>query len=242
MDKHALLSNYIKTYPDKVGKVVDYNPEADCLLLLDFTAINTELKPEDVLDSEKFGAWIDFKLAQNNYRYGIGGYMEHRTLYARSELFNTEEEPRRLHLGVDIWADTGTPVYAPMEGTIHSFRDNDHFGDYGPTIILQHDLDGLTLYTLYGHLNRESLVGLFEGKPIAKDEQIGVFGSPEVNGHWPPHLHFQMVFDIEGKKGDYPGVGFYSAKKNYLNNIPDPNLVLRFPHAKDSAVSISGTV
>jgi murein DD-endopeptidase MepM/ murein hydrolase activator NlpD len=228
MDKHALLSNYIKTHPERIGKVVDYDPKKDRLFSLNFTAFNTELSPEDIVDTEKFSVWINSKLAENNCRYGIGGYMEHRNLYARSELFNTEDEPRRLHLGVDIWAEAGTPVYAPLEGTVHSYGDNDHFGDYGPTIILQHDLDELTLYTLYGHLNRESLVGLTIGKPVAKDEQLAVFGNQEVNGHWPPHLHFQLMFDMEGKKGDYPGVGYYSEKENYLKNIPDPNLILQF--------------
>jgi len=232
MDKHALLSNYIKTHPDRIGKVVDYNPETDRLFPFDFTASNTELSPEDILDTEKFCAWVNAKLAENNCCFGIGGYMEHRTLYARSELFNTGEEPRRLHLGIDIWAGADTPVYSPIEGAIHSFQDNDHFGDYGPTIILQHDLDGLILYTLYGHLNRESLIGLVVGKPIAKNEQIAVFGTKEVNGHWPPHLHFQLMFDIEGKWGDYPGVGYYSEKEKYLKNIPDPNLILKFPDAK----------
>ena len=232
MDKHTLLSNYINVYPDRVGKVVDYNPEADRLFPFDFTASNTELSPEDILDTERFSAWVNTKLAETNCRYGIGGYMEHRTLYARSELFNTEDEPRRLHLGVDIWADAGTPVYAPIEGIVHSFQDNDHFGDYGPTIILEHNLGGLTLYTLYGHLNRESLIGLTIGKHITKDEQIAVFGNQEVNGHWPPHLHFQLMFDMEDKWGDYPGVGYYSEKKNYLQNIPDPNLILKFPDVK----------
>src|SRR6202012_4326545 len=121
----------------------------------DFTASNTELKPDDIIDTDKFSVWVSNKLEQHKARYGIGGYMEHRTLYARSEHFNTADEPRRLHLGVDIWAEAGTPVYTPLDGHIHSFADNDHFGDYGPTIILRHNLDGLTLYTLYGHLNRE---------------------------------------------------------------------------------------
>jgi len=229
MNKHTLLSSYIKSHPDRIGKVVDYNPETDGLFPFDFTAANTELSPEDVLNTEKFSSWVNSTLKENNCRYGIGGYMEHRTLYARSELFNTEEEPRRLHLGVDIWADAGTPVYSPIEGIVHSFQDNDHFGDYGPTIILQHELDGLTLYTLYGHLNRGSLNGLTIGKHIAKDEQIAVFGNQSVNGHWPPHLHFQLMFDMEGKRGDYPGVGYYSEKESYLQNIPDPNLILQFP-------------
>lgn len=228
MNKHTLLANFIKAHPGRIGKVVDFNAETDRLFQFDFTASNIELSPEDILDTRKLSAWAGSKLKEYNCRYGIGGYMEYRALYARSELFNTEAEPRRLHLGVDIWADAGTPVYAPIDGQVHSFQDNDHFGDYGPTIILQHDLDGLTLYTLYGHLNRESLDELTIGKHVAKNEQIAVFGSYEVNGNWPPHLHFQLMFDMEGKQGDYPGVGYYSEKENYLQNIPDPNLILQF--------------
>src|SRR5579872_683150 len=163
MNKHIQLENFIKAHPDKVSKVVDYDPKTDRLYKFDFTASNTELNPDDVAITEKFSHWVNQKLRDNNCRYGIGGYMEHRMLYARSELFNTGDEPRRLHLGVDIWAGAGTPVYAPLSGHIHSFQDNDHFGDYGPTIILQHDLDGITLYTLYGHLNRECLDGLAVG-------------------------------------------------------------------------------
>lgn len=228
MDKHLLLENFIKTHPTAIGKVVDYNGQTDQLFTFDFSSVNTELQPEDVNDTEKFSDWVSRKLKDNHCRYGIGGYMEHRTLYARSELFNTGEEPRRLHLGIDIWAEAGTPVYAPLDGAIHSFADNDRFGDYGPTIILQHQFDGLELYSLYGHLNRECLTDLSVGDRVTKDQQIAVFGNQQENGHWPPHLHFQLMFDMEGCTGDYPGVGRYSEKEKYLQNIPDPNLILRF--------------
>lgn len=229
MDKHLQLENFIKDHPDDIGKVVDFDPKTDRLFQFDFTAANTELSPEDVNNTDKFSAWINKKLNNANARYGIGGYMEHRTLYARSGLFNTDNEPRRLHLGVDIWAGAGTPVYVPINGRVHSFQDNNNFGDYGPTIILKHDLDGLELYSLYGHLNRESLAGITVNDPVEKGQQIAVFGNQDENGHWPPHLHFQLMFDIEGCYGDYPGVGRYSQKDKYLVNIPDPNLILQFP-------------
>jgi murein DD-endopeptidase MepM/ murein hydrolase activator NlpD len=232
MNKHILLANFIKSHPDEVDKVVDFNSETDCLFPFDFTAANTGLNPEDINDTKKFSAWVNKKLKDNHCRYGIGGYMEHRTLYARSELFNTGDEPRRLHLGIDIWAEAGTPVYAPMEGHVHSFADNDHFGDYGPTIILKHNLDGLELYTLYGHLNRESLGGSKVGDHIHLGKKIATFGNQDENGHWPPHLHFQLIFDMEGCYGDYPGVCRYSEKEKYLSNIPDPNLILQFPDVK----------
>jgi murein DD-endopeptidase MepM/ murein hydrolase activator NlpD len=224
------LTTYLKANPNAIGKVVDYDAAVDKLYAFDFTAANTELDLDTVTDSEKFSQWINDKLKAANYRYGIGGYMEHRTIYARSKHFDTNDEPRRLHLGVDIWGDDGTPVYSPLDGTVHSFKDNDNFGDYGPTIILQHDLDGLVLYSLYGHLSRESLVGLSVGQSISKNQQIATLGDINVNGHWPPHLHFQLMFDLQGKAGDYPGVAKFSEKEEWIKNIPDPNLILNVPH------------
>ena len=229
MNKHISLENYIKSNPDKIGKVVDFNPATDRLFTFDFTASNTELSADDIADTAKFSAWVNKKLKDTNSKYGIGGYMEHRTLYARSELFNTEDEPRRLHLGVDIWADAGTPVYLPLAGHIHSFRDNNNHGDYGPTIILEHQLGDLTLYSLYGHLSRKDLEGLHMGDKVEMGQKLGSFGSQNENGHWPPHLHFQLMFDIEGCAGDYPGVGKFPEKEKHLKNIPDPNLILKFP-------------
>lgn len=228
------LAAYIKVHPGAIGKVVDFDVKSDRLYPLDFTAANAELTPELVTDTDAFTQWVTKKLIDNNCRYGIGGYMEHRTIYSRSAHFDTADEPRRLHLGVDIWGDAGTLVYSPLAGTVHSFADNDNFGDYGPTIILQHDLDGLTMYSLYGHLRRTSLMGLQVGQAISINQQIATFGNATENGHWPPHLHFQLMLDIGGAKGDYPGVGQYSRKAEYLHNIPDPELILHFADANQS--------
>lgn len=229
MDPTNQLMAWIDANPSAIGKVVDYSPSIDKLFTFDFTSANTGLNIDTITDSLSFSQWINTTLHAVGSRYGVGGYMEHRTLYARSPLFDTDDEPRRLHLGIDIWADAGLPVYAPLNGTVHSFRDNDNFGDYGPTIILQHDLDGLPLYSLYGHLSRGSLNGLSVGQHIAKNQQIARLGGIDENGHWPPHLHFQLMFDMEGWVGDYPGVARFSEKERCLQNIPDPNLILKFP-------------
>ncbi|MCC8425021.1 peptidoglycan DD-metalloendopeptidase family protein [Mucilaginibacter sp. UR6-11] len=229
MDASATLAAYIRAHPYAIGKVVDFNAETDKLHKFNLTASNIDLDHNVVWDTVKFSNWINAKLKASNSRYGIGGYMEHRTLYARSPLFDTGDEPRRLHLGIDIWAPAGTPVYSPLAGCIHSFRNNNNFGDYGPTIILQHELDGLVLYSLYGHLNRKSLLSLKIGQAINKNQKIGELGNLEDNGGWPPHLHFQLMFDMEGHTGDYPGVARFSEKARYLKNIPNPNLILRFP-------------
>ena len=232
MDKHGQLKQWLQQHANQVAPVVDFDADTDRLLQLDFTGNNHELSPDDIADTRKFSAWIFGKLRANNCRYGIGGYFEHRTIYARSPLFNTgNTEPRRLHLGIDIWGPAGTQVYAPLAGTVHSFNNNDNFGDYGPTIILEHKLGSLNLYTLYGHLNRQSLTGLYPGKPIPQGQPLALLGNDDENGHWPPHLHFQLMFDMEGLQGDYPGVCRFSEAERYRQNIPDPELILGFKRA-----------
>ncbi len=232
MDATSRLSAQLKAHPQHISNVVDFNADADLLYKFDLTKNNPELSVELVNDIPKFSEWVNNTLSAHNCRYGIGGYMEPRTIYDNREQFDTTDEPRRLHLGVDIWADAGTPVYAPLDGKIHSLKDNANFGDYGPTIILEHDIAGLKLYTLYGHLSRESLIERTPGMPVKSGEQIATFGSAEVNGNWPPHLHFQLMLDMEGNSGDYFGACKLSEKEKYLQNIPDPQLLLsRLPNA-----------
>ena len=228
MERHQQLKTYLQNNSGAIGKVVDYDAGTNRLFPLDFTAANTELSTEVIADTLRFTSWVSDKLKANDCRYGVGGYMEHRTIYAVSTHFDTEGEPRRLHLGVDIWAPEGTPVYTPLDGKVHSFQDNNNPGDYGPCIILEHNLDGLALYSLYGHLSRGSLEGLTVGLPVKKDQQIATLGDNTENGQWPPHLHFQLMFDMEGKFGDYPGVCKYSEMERYRANVPDPKLVLGF--------------
>lgn len=214
--------------------VVPFDPQEDKLVSLDFTVENTQLDPAIFSDIERFEEHINAQLRQHNARYGIGGYGEHRAVYAASSVFNAETgtgEPRRLHLGLDIWGPAGTPVSAPLGGMVHSLAFNNREGDYGATIILLHQLDGIPFYSLYGHLSLEDL-DLLEGTYINREQVFGHFGKPSENGHWPPHLHIQLIIDIEMRKGDYPGVCKYSERKKYLNNCPDPDLLVNLDRWK----------
>lgn len=207
--------------------VVLFDPAKDKLLPMDFTAANTTLTPAIMNDTELFTDHILEQLYANKCLFGIGGYAENRTIYAGNEHFNTADEPRSLHLAVDIWGAAGTVVYAPLDGEIHSFRFNYQHGDYGATIILRHQLSGYTFHTLYGHLSLADLNDLKVNDKIAAGQMLGHFGSNHENGHWPPHLHFQIITDMEGRKGDYPGVCKYSEREKYLSNCPDPNIILQ---------------
>lgn len=217
------LHNLLLHYRHTLHPVLAFNPDTDKLLPLDFTAANTELN-EDIITYTKHFAWhINQKL--EGYRYGIGGYNEDRILYKRSKHFDGKE-PRTIHLGIDIWAAAGTKVYAPLGGVVHSVAFNNNFGDYGATIILQHQIDGITFHTLYGHVSVKDLAALQPGKFISRGELMAHFGEPSENGDWPPHLHFQIIEDMECKEGDYPGVCSVSERERYLTNCPDADLVL----------------
>jgi peptidoglycan LD-endopeptidase LytH len=222
----APLSAVLARHSAGFHSVVPFDPGKDVLYPFDFTAANTNLRPDDIADTERFANYINRTLRASNARYGIGGYNEHRTLYARSKHFDSAEEPRRLHLGVDIWGPAGTPVMSPMDGIIHSFAFNNNDSDYGATIILTHHLDGVSLHTLYGHMSLNSLKNLEEGRHIRRGEVIAEFGMRFENGNWPPHLHFQVIADMQGWKGDYPGVCRYSERQQWLDNCPDPDMIL----------------
>ena len=207
--------------------VVLFNSAKDKVLLFDFTKNNPEIFDELINDTQKFTNYINEKLRAGQAKFGIGGYNENRELYSRSAVFDTaSEEPRRLHLGTDIWGKPYTPVMSPCDAVIHSFAFNDDFGDYGATIVLTHNLDGVAFHTLYGHLSLNSIKNLREGGNVRTGDVIGEFGIPMENGQWPPHLHFQIIDDMDNWKGDYPGVCKFSEREAYLSNCPDPDLIL----------------
>jgi murein DD-endopeptidase MepM/ murein hydrolase activator NlpD len=222
-----ILQERLKAHSHAFHKLVDFNAAKEKLVHLNFTNINKEFGEIDLTNTETFSTYVEGKLKKEKAKFGIGGYNELRDLYERSIVFDSSGvEPRRLHLGIDIWGEQGTKVYAPLGGMVHSYGFNKDFGDYGATIILLHQLDTITFYTLYGHLSTDDLAKVTEGQYIIRGQVIGHFGNPEENGNWPPHLHFQIIKDIEDYEGDYPGVCKASEKEKYSYNCPDPDLIL----------------
>ena len=126
-----------------------------------------------------------------------------------------------------MWINESTPIHAALDGSVHSFQNNTALGDYGPTIILSHEIGGIKFHTLYGHLSEASLIGKKVGDIIKKGEQIATLGLPPINGDYAPHLHFQIIIDMEEKTGDYPGVCSEKMLSFYKSNCPDPNLLLK---------------
>jgi peptidoglycan LD-endopeptidase LytH len=198
-------------------------------LKLDFTEENQELKSVDLSKTGVFNHYVFDQLRLKNKKFGIGGYLEKRAIYRRSDVFATAgSDFRNIHLGIDIWTEAGAPVFAPTDGLVHSFQDNAGFGNYGPTIILEHELDGKKLYSLYGHLFLSDLTNVEIGQKFKAGEKLCHIGPFPENGDWPPHLHFQLMWDLGENWGDYPGVAAEKDLDYYQANCPDPNRIIRF--------------
>ncbi|WP_299363323.1 peptidoglycan DD-metalloendopeptidase family protein [Winogradskyella sp.] len=209
--------------------LVDPKISFDAYVPLNLSIDNPELKNIDVSSSKALEVFIRNHISKQAAKVAFGGYLEQRSIYNRSDYFNQEnpEEERNIHLGLDIWIGAKTPIYAPLSGDIHSFKNNTNFGDYGPTIILKHNIQDFEFYTLYGHLSLESIKNLEVGAKVEKGQRIATLGIAEVNGDYPPHLHFQIINDIQGYEGDYPGVSSQLDLEFYKVNCPDPNLLLK---------------
>jgi 4-aminobutyrate aminotransferase-like enzyme/Ser/Thr protein kinase RdoA (MazF antagonist) len=168
-------------------------------------------------------------------KVAFGGYGEARLVYAAAAFADPVAAPgerRTVHLGIDLFAPAGTPVHAPLDGVVFAAANNATWLDYGPVIILEHTThDGIPFFTLYGHQSVESLEGMTPGRRIAKGEQISTFGTPDVNGGWTPHLHFQVITDLLDLGTDFPGVARPSQRGVWLSLCPDPTRLLGIPPA-----------
>jgi murein DD-endopeptidase MepM/ murein hydrolase activator NlpD len=212
----------------KDSKVIDSTIPYSQYTPLDLSVKNIELAQMDITNASNFEIFIESHLNKNNAKVAYGGYNEIRNLYKRSTAFNDlNSDERNIHIGLDLWIKAGTPVLAALDGKVHSFKYNNVVGDYGPTIILEHRIENQTFYTLYGHLSLESIASVKIGDFFAKGQQLATLGNSTVNGDYAPHLHFQIIKDIKENFGDYPGVCSKNNLDYYLENCPDPNLLLK---------------
>ena len=160
----------------------------------------------------------------------VGGYLERRAVYADTPNFAGEAE-RDVHIGVDVFMPAGTPLMAPLAGEVYCFANRQVAGDYGPVIVLRHELDGMVFHSLYGHLSEHCLDGLSRGMAVAAGARIAEIGARPRNGDWPPHLHFQLIRDLQGLDDDYPGVARAADLAFYRVNCPDPGVLIVEPAA-----------
>lgn len=174
-----------------------------------------------------FDGWF----AAQGMDYGLGPYGEKRSVYKAAQFADAASPERRMiHMGVDVFAPAGTPVHAPLPGRVAFVTYNADPLDYGHTLIMAHELDGIPFFTLYGHL-AGTLPGLLHrGQTVQAGQLIGHLGDWHENGGWAAHVHFQIMSDmLEQTGGNFFGVGHHSLWDVWQDICPDPNLLLRLP-------------
>ena len=173
-----------------------------------------------------FDAWF----GATGARYGLGPYGEKRSVYASAQFADAASPERRtLHMGIDVFAPAMTPLYAPLPGVVRLVHYNADPLDYGHTLILEHEVGSLPVYTLYGHLAGTLPSLLQPGDTVVAGEPIAHLGHWHENGGWAPHVHFQIMTDMLAQTTNFFGVAHESLWDVWQSICPDPDLMLRLP-------------
>ena len=234
------IVDWLTSHANEFASPLDFDLRAGPITVLDLSVSSPLLDSDPAKNEEShLTPRIKAAIAEADAQVGIGRYDEARYFYTAPAFATGDkvtDEYRTIHLGIDLFAPAGTPVYAPLEGksmpspitTLHRITVQSLFWSTRAKSIPGDS----TFYTLYGHLSRESLNGIKLGQRIKKGERLAAMGESEANGGWSPHLHFQVITDLLGLGTDFPGVARPSQRKVWLSLCPDPNLILGIPSEK----------
>ncbi|QPK83807.1 M23 family metallopeptidase [Corynebacterium qintianiae] len=90
----------------------------------------------------------------------------------------------RMHQGIDIANDAGTPIYAVMDGTVINAGPAQGFGNW---VVVKHDGGEVSVY---GHMRHYDVS---VGQRVSAGEQIATIGNEGRSTG--PHLHFEIKPD-----------------------------------------------
>lgn len=195
-------------HPDDAEGVLETSAAADPLLLENGTALDTlqayrttppEAQTEPVEEPEApaeqvsslaYVLYSDQNLPENvsleqalldfDYCTPVSG--------ALSSNFGYREHPvegeERFHYGVDLAADTGTPISCFADGTVTAVGESSSYGKY---CIVTHAGGYSTLYAHCSKITASSGTAVTEGQKIAEVGETGMATGP--------HLHFELHRD-----------------------------------------------
>lgn len=104
--------------------------------------------------------------------------------------------PDIVHTGVDIDAETGTPILAAGPGTVisadwglYTEAPGNQADPYGQAVVVRHDFgyNDQTLYTVYAHMSQ---IIAIVGQHVESGDVLGLVG--DTGATTGPHLHFEI--------------------------------------------------
>ncbi len=130
-------------------------------------------------DKEKMAAAIPaiWPIPKSALRGGIGAYG--RRLHPIYKRYID-------HKGIDLGANTGTPIYATGNGVIEMTDKGQRRVGYGQQVLIDH---GFGYQTRYAHLSK---ILVEEGQYVVRGEVIGEVGN--TGGSTGPHLHYEVLY------------------------------------------------
>jgi murein DD-endopeptidase MepM/ murein hydrolase activator NlpD len=160
------------------------DPRAGRLAFTATTQLNSLIRRASVLafswrEAEDTLSGKHARLGATPSIYPTRGYVS--STFSNSRWHPILDRPR-AHAGIDIVANTGTPVVSSANGRVASVG---HRGDYGLLIQVDH---GHGVSTRYAHLSRASVK---VGQVVQRGQQIGAVGSTGLSVG--PHLHYEVL-------------------------------------------------
>jgi len=116
---------------------------------------------------------------------------------------------RDWHLGNDLKGSSNN-VYPTLRGTV-KVAENTISGANGRVVIIEHDFQGKTIYSLYAHL---SAINVSVGDLVYQNTTIGVMGGSGYGSetYYHPHLHFAIT-------NSQPTAGFWGYDTYFSGNL-----------------------
>jgi len=91
-----------------------------------------------------------------------------------------------FHEGLDLNPGNGYPVQSIAEGVV---IESEFSGALGAHVMVEHVIDGVTIISIYGHMQGDSLA-VSVGDTVDRGQQLGLVGSTGQSTG--PHLHFAI--------------------------------------------------
>ena len=194
--------------------------------VFDFSSKNPKTLNYNLDNFQEFNENIFNELKNSGKKWGIGEYLEERKNILRGSI-NIINEKRIYHLGLDIIVPYNSVVFCPLDGYVHKLGKENQKGNYGGYLILKHQVNNHTFYSLYGHLKTPHKVQL--GEKILAGQELALIGKESDSGGWFCHLHLQIITQKALTKG-YSEWGYISEKllPKVGEYFPDPNFLFKW--------------